>query len=54
MVTLDLLSLHYTAFSLYIGVGTMGAPGAGAPLFSDCYIARLNFIHSDHTALAYS
>ncbi len=36
-----------------IGVGTMGAPGAGAPLFSDSYIARLNFIHTDHTAPAY-
>ena len=38
-----------------IGVGTMGAPGAGAPL---CFlivanIARLIFILSDHTALAY-
>ena len=32
----------------------MGAPGAGAPpMFSDSYIARLNFIHTDHTALAY-
>ena len=38
----------------YIGVGTMGAPGAGSPpMFSDSYIARLNFIHADHTALAY-
>ena len=35
----------------------MGAPGAGAPpppYFSDSYVAaRLNFIHTDHTALAY-
>ena len=31
----------------------MGAAGAGVPLcFSDSYIARLNFIHTDHTALA--
>ena len=39
----------------YIGVGTMGAPGAGAPLCFqiELYIARLNFIHTDHTALAY-
>ena len=31
----------------------MGALGAGAPLFSDNYSARLNFIHTDHAALAY-
>ena len=33
----------------------MGAPGAGAPLcfLIVTYIARLNFIHADHTALAY-
>ena len=33
----------------------MVAPGAGAPLymFSDSYIARLNFIHTDRTVLAY-
>ena len=37
-----------------IGVGTMGAMGAGAPpMFSDNYVARLNFIHTDYTALAY-
>jgi hypothetical protein len=38
-----------------IGVGTMGAPWAGAPppMFLNCDIARLNFIHTDHTALAY-
>ena len=38
-----------------IGVGTMGALGAGVPLaiFSDSYIAALNFLHTDHTALAY-
>ena len=31
-----------------IGVGTMGAPGAGAPppMFSDSYIARLNFLYT--------
>ena len=35
----------------HIGVGTMGAPGAGAPL---CFlIARLNFLHTDHVPLAY-
>ena len=38
----------------YIGVGTMGAPGGRCPsMFSNNYIARLNFIHTDHTALAY-
>ena len=43
-----------TLYPPYIGVGTMGAPGARAPLcFSDSYVARLNFIHTDHTALAY-
>ena len=32
----------------------MGTLRAGAPpMFSDSYIARLNFIHTDHTALAY-
>ena len=42
-------------FVLIIGVGTMGVPGAGAPLcfLIELYIARLNFIHTDHTALAY-
>ena len=38
-----------------IGVGTMGAPGlVPPPVFSDSRIARLNFIHTNHTALAYS
>jgi hypothetical protein len=34
----------------------MGAPGAGAPpppIFLNSYIARLNFMHTGHTALAY-
>ena len=31
-----------------------GGSGGWCPrMFSDSYIARLNFIHSDHTALAY-
>jgi hypothetical protein len=39
---------------LHIGVGTRGALGAGAPLcFLNSYIARLDFIYTDHTALAY-
>ena len=39
----------------HIGVGTMGALGTGAPLcfLIELYIARLNIIHTDHTALAY-
>ncbi len=40
--------------SVCIDVGTMRAPGAGAPLiFSNMCsrIARLNFIHTDHIAL---
>ena len=30
-----------------------GSGGWCPPIFSDSYIARLNFIHADHTALAY-
>ena len=30
-----------------------GSGGWCPPMFSDSYIARLNFIHTDHTALAY-
>ena len=30
-----------------------GSGGWCPPIFSDSYIARLNFIHTDHTALAY-
>jgi hypothetical protein len=30
-----------------------GSGGWCSPMFSDSYIARLNFIHTDHTALAY-
>ena len=36
--------------NIVIGVGTMVAPWA---MFSDSYIAKLNFIHNDHTVLAY-
>ena len=41
--------------TLCIGVGTMGAGSGGwcPPMFSDTYIARLNFLHTDRTALAY-
>jgi hypothetical protein len=44
----------YIIIIIYIGIGTMGTPGAGAPLclFDSC-IPRLNFTHTDHTALAY-
>ena len=49
-----LIMLFHNIIYYIIGVGTMGALGAGAPpMLSDSYIARLNFIHADHTALAY-
>ena len=48
--------MHYVAKSVHIAHRRRNLGGSGSwcpPMFSDSYIATLNFIHSDPTALAY-